>query len=131
MYSIFLNFYHLLSGLNAKMPIILWENPDPTVAFGPQNIILNSSDYNYYEIICSFNPDASATLSTKSIKGRGCVLQRTAVNTAGTATIAYRLIKYISDTELAFDNSLNNSSSGKPNVANTTLVPIRIIGYKS
>ena len=117
-----------LGGLNAK---ILWENPDPTVAFGPQSITLNSSDYNYYEIICSFNPDASVALSTKSIKGRGCALQRTAVNTAGMATISYRIVKYISDTELAFDNSLNSSSSGKPTVANTTLVPIHILGYKS
>ena len=93
--------------------IILWENPNPTVAFNAQTVTLSSSDYDYYEIYWATAANNSFVCVNRSIKGYVTTL--VIANADGTA--ARRQINYISDTRL--------------NITTGNGIPIKIIGYKS
>lgn len=104
--------------------MILWTNPEPTSEFGIQTITLNTSEFDFYEIIY-FGSDTKANcLSTGKIpKGEKAYLNQTYYS--GVAKIRQRDIMEITDDSITFGNCLNNGET-----LNTNLIPVYVIGYK-
>lgn len=108
---------------------ILWENPNPSASsFNAQNIQLNSSDYDCYEIIYLASVVSEKVMSSgRIVKGSGTVLQFV-YNRSGTTITASRWTNYISATSLSFDESYDSSNVGSNNAR---CVPLYVIGYKT
>lgn len=102
---------------------ILWTNPKPTSEFETQNITLNSSDYDFYEVFyCSNTNSTNKTYEIKrGLKGYG-ITMNVVVNNANT----YRTIQYV-------DNITLNVGSGYSGteIQERRCVPIYVIGYKT
>ena len=104
---------------------ILWANSSPTSNFDSQKIMLNSVDYDFYEVI-SYGSDSKANcLSTGKIpKGEKAYLNQTYYS--GGVKIRQRDIIEITDDSIAFGNCFNNGET-----TNANLIPIYVIGYKT
>ena len=123
----------IINELNNLEPTILWTNPNPTSNFSPQNITLNSADYDLYEVVFSPGSGQSATATQDStgmiFKGKStrCIYIDLQNN-----DIKSRRITYVDDTTLAVATGY---SSGLTNPAITDgighCIPEFVIGYKS
>lgn len=109
--------------------IILWENPNPTEPFAAQKITLSSSNYDILEI---FSRDAAVVdrmSSTRALKGHGIVISY-ALGGGGGVVAKYRIISYISDTELDVLSGQVTTGTTAQQANNASVIPIKIIGYK-
>jgi hypothetical protein len=107
---------------------ILWENPNPTAEFQPQNITLNSNNYDCYEIIYLQDLSTQRLFNTgKILKGHGTILDFQAM------LPHYRAVNYVSDTTLQIGEGIDvyYTSPASTVVSNTTCVPLYIVGYKT
>ena len=104
---------------------ILWTNPNPTSDFGSQDITLNSSNYDVYELYYKNSKSETRLISTKSIKGYGFVCF--GLNGAQQGNTYIRDISYVNDTKLNIGRCANPGVSH----VNDYCVPIYIIGYKT
>lgn len=107
---------------------ILWKNTNPTAStFASQNIALNSSNYDYYEIIVNWSADVNRTQSSgKVLKGSGTVFNFVSTHSW------YRTINYVSDTQLTVNNcteAVIYPTSTSTN--NRWFIPLYVIGYKT
>lgn len=110
----FLNFPHLLDSLNAKIGgILLWENPNPKVAFGAQTINLSSSDFDFYDLYWATAINNNYISVNRSLKGHGTTL----VTANADKTASRRQIDGSLVTQLKVSDGVG--------------IPIKIIGYKS
>lgn len=112
---------------------ILWTNPNPTSAFGPQNITLSSSDYDFLEIYYYDWIDTKRMMSQKVIKGKNILIN--AIFYANTNFfMSNRPFTYNSDTSYSVGNctALYGSSTFLVDQAiNYVCVPLYVIGYKT
>ena len=113
---------------------VLWENPSPTSSFASQNITLNSSDYNYYEIIYKDNPSGNRALSTGIIpKGYGARMQLSGGWGGTHLTTDRRETTYVDATTFAIPSCITYDQTGSSTsygTNNDSIIPIRVIGYK-
>lgn len=114
--------------LNGK---ILWTNSSPNSVFAPQDITLNSSNYNYLEIYFKSFTDQNIIKSIKVEKGQNALLDCSFFFQNSTY-IGTRIIEYTNDTTL-------HANSGRRIIQNAQIVnsedngwivPTKIIGYK-
>lgn len=118
---------------NGLKGTILWTNPNPTSAFGPQNITLSSSDYDCLEIYYYDWIDTKRMMSQKVIKGKNILIN--AIFYANTNVfMSNRPLTYNSDTSYSVGNcvALYGSSTFLVDQAiNYVCVPLHVIGYKT
>lgn len=103
---------------------VLWENTNPQ-AISTMTITLNSSDYDYYEILYTYGNSTSSTamLSTgKILKGYGTSLQFAYYS--GGIQLRKRDITYTNET------SLSVSASNGSDVSTQNMIPRLVLGYK-
>jgi len=110
---------------------ILWTNENPTSSYSAQNIILDSSDYDMYEIVYKPYNNQSTALNTGKIpKGTGTTLIFNAGNSTNGPYVYRRDITYTNDTTLAAATATEAYAS--TNAANNNnCIPIYVIGYKT
>jgi hypothetical protein len=110
---------------------ILWTNSSPNSVFAPQNITLNSSDYNYLEIYFKSFTDQNNIKSIKVEKGQNALLDCSFFFN-NSIYIGTRVIEYTNDTTLY-------ANAGRKIIQNAQIVngedngwviPTKIIGYK-
>lgn len=117
---------------NSLKPTLLWTNPSPTSTFGPQNITLSSSDYDFLEIYYYDWIDTKRMMSQKVIKGKNILIN--AIFYANTNFfMSNRPFTYNSGTSYSVGNcvALYGSSTFLVDQAiNYVCVPVKIYGYK-
>ena len=114
--------------LNGK---ILWTNSSPNSVLAPQDITLNSSNYNYLEIYFKSFTDQNIMKSIKVEKGQNAVLDCSFFFN-NTIFIGTRVIEYKNDTTLYVNSGrkiIQNAQiiNGEDN---GWIIPTKIIGYK-
>ena len=110
---------------------ILWTNNSPTSSFASQNITLDSSDYDMYEVIYKPYNNQSIALNTGKIpKGMGTTLLFNAGNSTNGPYVYRRDITYTDATTLAAGTATEAYAS--TNAANNNMcIPQYVIGYKT
>lgn len=107
---------------------VLWENPNPTASFSAQEITLSSDNYDILEMYYTLLQNQQCII--RFPKGTGTYLMRTGGNNAVTSIIA-RIINYNTDTSYNVGNAYSCSiPSATQEESNTSLIPVKIIGYK-
>jgi len=110
---------------------ILWTNSSPSSVFAPQDITLNSSNYNYLEIYFKSFTGQNNIKSIKVEKGQNALLD-CSFFFQNSIFIGTRVIEYINDTTLY-------ANSGRKIIQNAQIIngedngwiiPTKIIGYK-
>lgn len=102
---------------------ILWTNEHPENAFASQTITLSSSDYDYYEVYCTYSNTTLDYLNAfKSIKGKGVLMY---ILGYGTNLSARRKIDYTDATHLLVYGGKSNSDDN-----NSYVIPVYVVGYK-
>lgn len=126
-----------ISDLNQVSVTTLWENPNPRNAFASQTITLNSSDYDYIEVIYfGFGQSAylfSGLQSVKAIPGYNIELTTVFYNNQSNVMLyAARSMRRTSDTVYSFTNAYYTSTdqSTTPRQMNDCCIPVKVIGYK-
>lgn len=115
-------------GLSGTM---LWTNPNPTSSFSTQNIVLNSSDYDCYEIVFSPNVTTNPVASTGTIpKGYGVRLSSVYTGSAG-AGVRVRDITYVNATTLTAGTGKQTIGTTPESTNDERCVPLYVIGYKT
>lgn len=105
---------------------VLWENNNTTSQFAPQDVTLNSSNYDYYEVFYQLSLLDTRRVSTGKVpKGSGTQLIYI-TNTGSISLYMSRSVTYVSDSKLHFENCYDNNNSG---AGNQRCIPIEIIGY--
>lgn len=105
---------------------VLWTNPNPTSQFDNVSINLEENNCDYFEIRYRYNTTYNMSDSVKipAITGETTLL--TIVNTP--VILYVRKATVTSKTTIAFDSSYYGTT-GSESVANTTIIPIEVIGY--
>lgn len=117
------------NALNAST-MLLWTNPSPTTAMDTNTqIVLNSNDYDLYEVIYRTMASASELASVKSVKGSGAFLSTNIYGGHGRSANGRGLV-YIDDTHLNADACYGFSRSADY-TDNSYCVPVYVIGYKT
>lgn len=99
---------------------ILWTNTNPTGEFSAQNITLNSTNYDVYEIYYKVTASSNDVRCSKSIKGFGTqMIMSTDQNPIR------RFAQYVNANTLSITSATGSYSS------NSTIVPIYVVGYKT
>ena len=119
------------SSIPAKITLknmhLAWSNPNPTSAFGSQNITLDISacpDYDYIKVFYFISTtDQSRVKSVDVLKGKGTYLEVAA--TSGKTINVVRLMGYISDNSLSFGEGYNATPSAQT-TDNTVCAPYEI-----
>lgn len=108
--------------------IILWENPNPDIAFSTQTVSLASSDYNYYEVIWGIDTNAQHLLSSGKIPaGFGTQLFRISANSGDPLRV--RTVNAGATLgELVFNNAYSGASA-TTTIDNSQTIPKVIYGY--
>lgn len=115
---------------------LLWENPNPNNGFNPQDVILNSDDYDILEIYyydwCGDSDSYKDMLVQRAIKGYNFLLHSQITFNNG-AYAGNRKAIYVNDTTLHFENTrrIIDDSSFNTGLYEKWNVPIYIIGYKT
>lgn len=118
-----------ISELKEKMAgSILWENPDPAVAFPAQTINLLSNDYDKLKIYYKDAITNNYMLSSECLKGDSTILLSVSYNSSGAATMRRDI--NISDQTVEI-GAAGVGRDNKQLTNNNILVPVKIIGYKS
>ena len=110
---------------------VLWTNPSPTSNFDGQNIALNSSDYDCYEIIYKvYKTEDYYINSGRTPKGHGKrIMQIAGTNNEGPYNYI-RDITYNSDTSLTI-GACNVYWASSTTTNNAQMIPVYVIGYKT
>lgn len=118
----------IINNLKGK---VLWTNHSPASSFASQNITLNSSDYDMYEIIyLNYKGEDYYMTSGRTPKGHG---KRIMMNIGSSTDGPYafkRDITYNNPTSLSI--TLCSVWYGSKEVSSDTdLIPLYVIGYKT
>lgn len=118
------------NGLGVKM-FVLWENPDTsqTIGGGTQ-IKLNSTDYDYYEMLVLEATTNEQTMSIKAKKGCGFRFSYTYPQNGTNVVIRSRNITVVDDSTLSIGDGLEQTQGSARKTSNGHLVPQMVIGYK-
>lgn len=110
---------------------ILWTNPDPTSAFAGQEITLNSSDYDVYEIVYTAARSSDNRNYTSGKIRKGIRYNALFVATVqATPSMVARGMTDITATTMTFGNGYAGTVSSMSS-SNDVAVPLYVIGYKS
>lgn len=113
---------------------VLWTNPNPTNSFAEQTINLDMSDYNYIEIYYRFYTGATGEqLGTKIPVGSSAkIINEIWIDGIG-ESIGMRMID-TNSSSVTFSNTsivaLSDGTLRTTNLANGTMIPTKVIGYK-
>ena len=117
------------AGLNGNIATVLWTNPDPTSEFVSQEVTLNSSDYDFYEIYYVTHLTNRHVCSAKGIKGEPTVLMCSLSSDSG--AMAYsRYVKSPAANKLSFEAGNRAPGANKGSTNKSVCVPLKVIGYK-
>lgn len=111
--------------------VLLWTNESPTSSFSSQNILLSSSDYDFYEIFYKIESSSAVIKSEKSIKGYGCWLEQSRAESSGGSTCRMRSISYSNATTLAVDTCWSSTGTSNRTQLDSALIPLYVVGYKT
>lgn len=115
---------------------LLWTNPNPNNAFSPQDITLNSDDYDILEIYYyDWSGDSNSykdLLVQRAIKGYNFLLH-SQITYNDKAYAGNRRVTYVNDTTLHFQNThgIIDDSSFNTGLFAKWNVPLYVIGYKT
>ena len=116
----------------------LWTNSAPTASFANQNITLsdNISNYDYIAIEVRFSAsyDNRTTYIYKSSEltnlTTGAQYPMPYLGLDYSGYYYYRVVRYISSSQLEIGTCKRNTSSGAPSNANTSVLPLSVKGLK-
>ncbi len=110
---------------------LLWTNPDPTSAFVGQEITLNSSDYDVYEIVYTAARSSDNRNYTSGKIRKGIRYNALFVATVqATPSMVARGMTDITATTMTFGNGYAGTVSSMSS-SNDVAVPLYVIGYKT
>ena len=122
------------SVLNSKLPKILWTNPNPGVSFAAQDVVLNSTDYDYLEIVYNETRDISSNIiSSPSVqKGERCQVIYIGTDDSNRLLRRFRVASVSSDGDIVTFNVARYQGSYHSAFSDGAqfFVPKRIVGYK-
>ena len=108
---------------------VLWENSNTTSQFAPQDVTLNSSNYDYYEVFYQLSlMDTRRTATGKAPKGSGTQMVFL-YNTGQQSIYISRQVTYVNDTKLHFEHAYGSENNGAGGANNNRCIPIMIVGY--
>lgn len=107
----------------------LWENPDPTSAFGAQNITLSSSDYDCLLIFHKIHTTLDNISSCIVEKGKTAHLEL-AYLPASSNNLYTRDLTYVNDTTLSATACTRFQIGSSQTTSNDNVIPIAIYGIK-
>lgn len=113
---------------------ILWQNDSPTNSFDAQTIVLNSSDYDCFEIIYKRTASTNYIYNTGKIPKGLNVSLNSLVGEENNSYLQmrYRLVDYINDTSLSVGDCTGKTTNSNTNTTNnSSTIPLYIIGYKT
>lgn len=121
--------------INRMKPKILWQNPNPTVTFNEQDIILNSDDYDMLLVIYKEYKGQIFMMSNFTVKGLNVkLIDASDYGASGNYYIATYLRRIVrnSDTSFHVNSCFVHYNSGTTNKEdNNYLIPLYFIGYKT
>ena len=110
---------------------VLWTNPNPTSSFLSQTITLSSDDYDMLEVFYKIGNNETNIITQKIIKGYGTLLQ---CNIVANNNIYHRFRTFdrTNDTKYSVGSGYQQiTNSGTSSQADSSIIPIYIIGYKT
>ena len=128
--------YLQVNGKVIESAKLLWTNPNPNNEFNPQDITLNSDDYDILEIYyydwTGDNVSYKDLLVQRAIKGYNFLLH-SQITYNNSAYAGNRRVEYVNDTTLHFQNThrIIDNSSFNTGVFAKWNVPLYVIGYKT
>lgn len=106
----------------------LWENPDTSQSFTPQNITLSSGDYDMlmveYRYSTSYNYKASSTFVGRGYLGL-------AASSSGGAVGIYRQVSTVDATHISVSNANISIGAQAETVLNNYCIPATVYGIKT
>ncbi len=109
-----------------KVSEVLWENPNPSIAFEDNTIInLKNSNYDYLEVFFIFSiseANLKNQQSTSCIKGNSVTLYSIGYSTGA---MVRRILDYVDDVTYKARNGRRDSSNN-----NECCIPIKVVGHK-
>ena len=110
---------------------ILWTNPSPSSNFIAGTINLNSDDYDVLEIFFKNNSGETNVMSQKTLKGYSTRLQCD-ISANNTIYHRFRNLTRVNDKQFTVSSGYQQTSSaGSYSQADSSIVPIYIVGYKT
>lgn len=110
---------------------LLWENLNPNTDFEAQNIVLNSSDYDYLMIFFKRGVSSEAGLNCEfTLKGKATSLHEITTSTSSYITVNTRTIAYTSDTVLSASDNQQQRTGSIREKNNSATIPYSIYGGK-
>ncbi len=120
--------------INSTRLVSLWTNSAPTSAFGPQNVQLSSSDYDYLIWIFKFHRSTNRQKSVMCLKGAGAIADMAwDYGAGGTYYLAeyYRQVNCTDNTHYAIgDDYVRYNGWTNTGTDNNYLIPIAVYGGK-
>lgn len=114
---------------NSKLPVTIWENPNPSVDFAGQTVTLNSdlSEYKYYEVQFAHAKNVLNRVYSTGKIPTNCITDLIFALTV----IRYRNVTSVTDNSITFGDGINVKTYGSTwETINNYLIPIKIIAYK-
>lgn len=112
--------------------VLLWENPNPSIAFDSQDIILASDDYDILEIFFALSNASTSAISDRLIKNTDSFLSSHSYTGNDILLLRRNVNKGNNPKILNFGDSHFIRSTTNPSnvVDNTKNIPVKIYGYK-
>lgn len=107
---------------------IIWTNPDPSINFSAQTILLDESldDYDMYEILVLQTTTNSRIMSTGRIPvGHGTIISY------NTSSYLYRPTEAIVSSNTVYFEDAKGVAGTTVTVQNEAIIPMYIIGYNT
>ena len=125
--------YLQVNGKVIESAKLLWTNPNPNNGFNPQDITLNSDDYDVLEIYYYDWETSKRMKSVKAIKGENILID-TSFYSGIDYYVASREMTYNSNTSYSVGDCVSLYGTTKTaivNPINFVCVPVKILGYKT
>lgn len=114
---------NILNGINGT---ILWENNGSISEFSRQDISLNTTNYNCYEVIYQLSTFDTRNCSTGKIrKGKGTQMIFL-YNQSDASIYISREVTYVNANTLKIENCYASNSTS---IGNNRCIPLLVIGY--
>ena len=112
--------------------VLLWENPNPSIAFNSQDITLAGDDYDILEIFFALSNASTSTISDRLIKNTDSFLSSHSYTGNDILLLRRNVNKCNNPKILNFGDSHFIRSTTNPSnvVDNTKNIPVKIYGYK-
>lgn len=110
---------------------LLWENPNPSATFAPQNINLNSDKYDLLLFIYKYDNNSSECYSTTIPKGNNVRFDANiAISSGNYAVIRNRKLVCTNATQYSVEEAYSQNTNGARSTNNNALIPYKIYGIK-